>query len=176
MATARPSSAARRTNGSRRHRQGRAEHEQHLRLIIQRPGGVAHGWGHVLAEEHHVRLQHPVAREAGGDAKAPSELRVELDVAVGEERRRRRPAGVEREQAGLQCSRLEDAAVEAAHLLQRAVELDDATAPSAVVEAIDVLGDDAAEEPGGLERGDGVVPALGRAAEKRVQPATLRAQ
>ena len=100
----------------------------------------------------------PPRRRPSGRPAARSRRRGEAGS-----RRDLQPAGVGFQEALLHVVALfARAATEAAHLGQRAVQLDDPTAAGAVVQAIDVLGDHAGQRPGRLQRRQRAVGGVGR--------------
>ncbi len=139
------------------HRQRRAQHQQGLRGRVERVHrGVAPldpRLRDVLPEEHHVGLEHASARlaarhhEAGGVGELDVTVGPDLDVGVPVA-----PAGVQRGEAGVQrrAAGLRPAA-EADHLGDPAVQRADGAGARGLVQAVDVLGDQQAQAPGGLE-------------------------
>jgi len=162
---------------AREHGERRADDEEELGALEQAPGGVERRPGHAAAEEDDIGREGAAAR-TGGDDEAGDEVVGQIGVPIGrEDGEAITKVGIELEQALLQGgARRDRGAGQAAHTRQGAVELDDGLAAGGLVQAVDVLGDDAGQRPVGLERGERIVPALGLASEKRGQPMAERAQ
>ena len=160
-------------------RQRRADHQQRLGALEQRQAAASVAAATVPPKKTTSGLSAPPQRRQATTSKAGDPVGVDLGVAVrrvGD--RRRQPARVRREQARVHARRAAPgAAGEAADVGQRAVQLDDAAAARRVVQAVDVLGDDA-DQRGRLARAP---PAPGarrsaRASENRAHPSVARAQ
>src|SRR5262249_16143123 len=144
--------------------QRRAQDEQGVGPLDQRVGGNDAVRRHGFAEEHDVRLEDPAqAGQALDDREVAQRLVPELDVTVGVDRAR---LGLERRVGEVQplvqlLAGGQLAAAEAGHVGEAAVQLDHFAGAGGLVEAVDVLGDDAVDEAGLLELGDGLVPGVG---------------
>ncbi len=142
------------------HGQRGAGHQQRAARLRQSvDGGVAAldaGRGHVLAEEHHVGLEHPAA--VGARRHGEGAGVVEVDVAVGTDLGRGVPLGeprVQRRQPRLQRRpRRRHPAVEADDVRDPAVQGDQAPGSGRLVQAVDVLGDQQLRVESRPARGD----------------------
>ena len=105
--------------------QGRAAHDQNLRVRDRADRALDHGLVEAFLVEHHVRLDPPAAG-AAGDARAVTDV----------------------------FGRIEFAAFLAVVAVDRAVQLVDTLAAGLLVQAVDVLGHDGAELAGLFERGE----------------------
>ena len=179
-ATGSPSSCARRANRKPEYTasdepttsSAPAAREQRPRLGHRR---LADG----AAEEHDVGLEDAAAARARHDAERGDGVVGQVGVAVGRGRGgAREEARVLGDEALVHVrARLDGAAGEAAHVRERAVQLDDAAAARGVVQAIHVLRDDAvrARPRARAWRARGARRS-GRAPEKRTHPTVARAQ
>ncbi|EAU65220.1 hypothetical protein STIAU_4031 [Stigmatella aurantiaca DW4/3-1] len=143
--------------------QGRAHHEQHIPLLQEGKRGVHRGAGDVVPEEHDIGLERAVTVETVGGPERVEGFGGQLGVAIGPELHHvLQEAGIERQQALLQGGAgLPRVAGQTPHLGQRPMQLDDARAPSGMVQAVHVLGDEALHVPGPLQGGQGMVGGVG---------------
>lgn len=151
-----PDVAQARHNGQR----GPQDH-QRAGALDQRVAGLGPPGRHVLAEEHHVRLEHALARRTIDDLEGLRRLGGEDRVAVGVDRRRlqhRPPAGVGCLQPAVQVRpRRALPAGQADDPVQAAVEFGDLGRARGLVQAVHVLGDDPGQQATPAEFGDGAV-------------------
>jgi hypothetical protein len=130
---------------------------------------------HVLAEEHHVRLEHPAAFQAVHDDEPAGLLQRHVPVRVDRRvqagpRRVRRPQPLVKGQP-----RRPPPARQAHHPVQAAVQLRHRARARRLVQPVHVLRDDPAHQPVPLERGDRAMPGI-RCGPGDVPPAEVAAR
>ncbi len=164
---------------ARHHGQRGPEHHQRAGALDQRVAGLGPRGRHVLAEEHHVRLERAPARRAVDHPEGLGRRIGEGRVTVRFDRRRwQAPAGIGRLEPALQvhprralpAGQADDpvqAAVEFGHLGRRRAR--------GLMQAIDVLGDDPGQQAAPAEFGDGVM-AVVRDGRGDVPPAQVTAR
>jgi len=147
---------------ARHHGQRGPENHQRAGALDQRVAGPGPRRRYVLAEEHHVRLEHALARRAvdhpEGLRRRIGEGRVTVRVDRGHDRRA--PAGIGRLEPALQVRpRRALPAGQAGDPVQAAVEFGHLGRGRArgLMQAIHVLGDDPGQQAAPAELGDGAV-------------------
>ena len=121
--------------------------------------------GHVLAEEHDVRLEHAAAADAADDAEAVGggQLRVAVGSGLDRGARRLDEAGVGRGEPLLErAAAAAPSACGADDVGDAAVQVDQGAAARAGVQAIDVLGDQPTQRAAALQLGERAVAVVGR--------------
>ena len=167
---------------SRQHRQRRTEHHQPRgrRDEIEAGGGAR--LRHVLTEEHHVRLEHPAARDAvrhdepGGVLERHVPVRVHRGLCFRRSRRAgdARPAGVGGPQPRVELRPgRPHPAPQTDDAVQRPVQLGHGGGARRLVQPVHVLGDDGVDQPGPLEPRDRPVAGV-RRRPGDVPPAQMR--
>jgi len=145
---------------ARHHGQRGPENRQRAGAFDQRVAGLGPRGRHVLTEEHHVRLEHALARGTIDDPEGLRRLVGEGRVAVRVDRgyHRRAPAGIGRLKPALQVRpRRALPAGQADDPVQAAVEFGHHRRARGLMQAVHVLGDDPGQQAAPAELVDGAV-------------------